>query len=331
MNHSMIPEDIRKLSRERAPIFYQRLTMPTPDSIERGQIWSTFSHITLSDGSSFETDDPRIVLILAAGDTSFDLSGQVIVAPISIHTSMATELDLICRQGASPLGFEFIVEVWNETPALIKQLRKYLGRLSEPTIEVLQELYSCHLTNAPVPGSLLQWVGLPLMGEQDPRYSFQEGEVEAAAYLANAATAALSIESPTEEKAKSNILMFGTSKTFHVNPKLGRLVDVLRGPAIAHAAKKDDSETVLAHYEGNNEYFTIELLWKQRPPYTIYALIHRISLNLEGHKAIISLRSSRNEWRSELVEVRNNSKIPIAQDSGFDLAQVELFDLEIEA
>ncbi len=324
----MIPEDIRKLSRERAPIFYQRLSMPTPDSIERGQIWSTFSHITLAEGSSFQTDDPRIVLILAAGDTSYDLSGQVIVAPISIHTSMATELDLICRQGASPLGFEFIVEVWNETPALIKQLRKYLGKLNEPTIEVLQELYSCHLTDAPLPSSLLEWVGPRLMGEQDPRYSFQESEVEAVAYLANAATATLSLEvAETDSVFGANQIL--QQLRFVTKPVFRRLSDVLQQPKTAYASSSDAEKTWVVNLVADETYLTLELLHDRVVPYEIYFIVHELAPSLSDRQFNIEVQTLMNTFQAAQSNLQVGNEIVIGNYELFRPEQVTSIEITI--
>lgn len=328
MSHSMIPGDVRKLSRERALLFYQQISSPAPESIERGQIWSTFSQITLSDGSSFQTDDPRIVLTLAAGGTSYDLPGQVIVAPISIHTSMATELDLICRRGTSPLDYDFIIEIWNETPALRQQLRRYLGRLDEPATAALQELYVCHLTEQPVPASLLGWVGPRLMGEQDPRYAFQESEVEAVAYLGEAATTALSLE---EEAADSVSLtnQIAEQIRFATQPVFRRLADVLHQPKTAYASSLETEKTWVVNVVGGGNFLTFELLNERVAPYEIYLIVHEASPSLLGRQVSIALQTLTSTFQSASNGLQIGNEIIIGNDELFRPEQVRSIEITI--
>lgn len=197
----MIPEDIRKLSRQRAPAFYKIMKAPRLDQVEPGQIWSTHSHLELPDGRRFEANEARLVVILdGAGPLSESLD-QITVAPVSLSINMATESDLIVSGDNSPLKFDFIVEVWNETPTLKGHLRRFLGKLSDDAIAAMRGLYTAQLLDEAVPETLKQWVGLCIMDENDPRLAFQETEIKIIDYLAKAATAALTLEAPAQEPA----------------------------------------------------------------------------------------------------------------------------------
>jgi 1,2-phenylacetyl-CoA epoxidase PaaB subunit len=194
MPQPIIPEDILELSHARATSFCRVFEEETPVRKEVGQIWSTFSALALSDGRSFQTDDPRLVVILDAQGEWSDLGEPLVTAPISLRVEMASEWDLLISQDLSPLGFSFIAEVWNQTPVVPVHLRNFIGRLPKEAEAALQYLYVALLEDEEVPSSLEKWVGVPLLGEEDPRLSFQRAEIAAVAYLATTATAALELE-----------------------------------------------------------------------------------------------------------------------------------------
>lgn len=183
MSNVNIPKNIRELSRERAPEFYKRLTRQQPDQFQRGQIWSTYQSIEMPDGRRFEADEPKLLVILVAD------KNDLVAAPISLQTEMATEFDLIVQSTDGPLGFGFMIEVWNETPIIIKHLRRYLGALDDEYTELLIELHAAYLCNESVPQRVLPYVGISIRQEDDLRLEFQANEINTVEYLSRAATA----------------------------------------------------------------------------------------------------------------------------------------------
>ena len=59
-----VPNDVRTFSRERAAQFNTILNALQAEQITAGQIWSTQSYLELPDGRVFQTDDPRVVVVL---------------------------------------------------------------------------------------------------------------------------------------------------------------------------------------------------------------------------------------------------------------------------
>lgn len=324
MNNHMIPQDIKRLSRQRAVEFYKELKTSTPDQLEPGQIWSTRSQFELSDGRRFETDEPRLVVILeGTGHPSKDLE-QITVAPVSLETHMAAEFDLIVSKDVSPLGFGFMIEVWNETPDLREQLRKYLGKLPAELIEAVSELYAAQVLGEEVPAKLERWIGLRLMGEIDPRRAFQETEVAAISYLAQAATASLSLKKVTSEVANRVSNVHSSRRVFEIIPVFDRLSRFIGGAAVAYAARTaEDDETYIV----NSSEFTLELLRKSLPPYTIYLIVRRVAPKIEGNKCVVTVRSGEMSWQSKPAELRMDTKIEVGNDPSFEPGHVTVVEV----
>ena len=69
---------------------------------------------------------------------------QITVAPLTVFTHMAAELDLVVSGEKSPLGFDFLAEVWNETPMLKGHLRRFLARVPDAVQAALATLGIYH-------------------------------------------------------------------------------------------------------------------------------------------------------------------------------------------
>jgi hypothetical protein len=326
MNNPIIPEEIRRISRERALEFHRRSKKLQPENIEPGQVWSTHSQIRLADEVVFETDDPRIIVIL---DASLKPAKQLVAAPISVFVSMASEFDLICRRDESPLGFDFIAEVWNETPMLREHLRDYVGTLGDKLKSALLDLYGYHLADEQLPTSMLTLVGPQLIGEQDPRFVFQEAEVGAAAYLARAATAALSMELASEESIPVQNRV-RERRRFITLPSFGRLSDVLHQPAIAYAAGLDAEKTWVVPVSEGEDYLTLELLSSRSSPYDVYLVAHEISPSLIGRSCIVTITTVGREFQSEPSELQAGREIRVGEGYPFRPDQVQSIAIDIQ-
>jgi hypothetical protein len=110
-----------------------------------GEIWSTRAKpVRLKGVASMENDTPCLVLLL-------DLEGEVLlyegvkyrkilVAPISTNIEMATEWDFVIKQEESPLGYPFMIEMWNKVTMLAENLQKGLAKFDESFFEHILRL-----------------------------------------------------------------------------------------------------------------------------------------------------------------------------------------------
>jgi len=323
----VIPQDIRTLSHQRALEFRRILSVSQPNQVGPGQIWSTHSVLELPDGRCFETHQPRLVVVLdGAGNPSEPLE-QIATAPLSLSTPMAAEFDLIIPQDESPLGFGFMVEVWNETPVLKAHLRRFLGKLPDEAVEVLQGLYEIQLLGQDAPSTFPEWVGLRIMGEEDPRLGFQESEVEQVAYLARAATAALAV---AEKPAEIRTFSMGRRRVFELPLVARRAFGFGEGAALAVAAGAPETQTIhiVSQSEGD-ECFRLELLPSRRRPYRVYFVVRELAPKLEGSQCAISFHLADQEWRSAPARLSIGTEIEMGQDRDFSPSLVKMVKVEI--
>ncbi len=335
MNNSKIPYEIRKISRAKVIDFYNLSKNLVPNEITPGQIWSTHSIFQLSETQQFQTDEPRLVVILQDEGKPIHNLDPIIVAPLSVHISMASEYDFIVKQnsGNSPLTFDFMIEVWNETPALKGQLNKLICSLSEEVTENLFQLYWSRLINTEIPENLRKYIGTRVIAEDDPRRIFQEEEIVGVNYLSKAATAALELEfeEQTEEVTETKNWL-----KFELKPLLGKLSDYLRKPTssfvVARAANNIDSEedSWLVVQLEENEKFIFELLNKHQQPYSIYLKAHGIDSNISNRHCIITIKTDKHLFRSAFAVLREGSKIEVGQDPDFRSKDVESVEVAIE-
>ena len=316
MNYPIIPQDIRRAAQEKVRGVSRVLNTPPPKQIEKGQIWSTRARFALPGGQNFETKDPRLVVIIDGPGQRSDSMEHVIGAPVSLAISMATEFDLIVAEDASPLGFRFLVEVWNETPALKGHLKEFLGRLSSEATMALEKLYQAKIIDDEVPASLAKWVGPQIMREVDPRLIFQRAEVAAVSYLAQAATAALGVAEvyqPVREQSVASV----SHRVFSLQPILTRLSDIVGSPRVAYAAGSGEQDTyVIAQREGDYS-FTFELLSEPFQPYNVYLIVHQLARILQGRMCTVTIETPEQTLRSVQTELRVDGQIQIGQDAKF--------------
>jgi len=335
MNNPKIPHEIRELSRSRAVSFYELSKLKSADEIKTGQIWSTQSLFQLPDGSTFQTDEPKLIVVLQGkGDLSYKFD-QITVAPLSIHTNMACEYDFIIKQdsGHSPLAFDFIIEVWNETPTLKGQLNKYIGSLSDEALENMLQLYFSRVRNLAIVEKLKEYIGTMIVAEDDPRRVFQEEEVVATGYLASAATASLELESEYESQ-KANVEHTKSWKViFDVQPYWGTLSTFLRGPIVARAADNSNIETesFLIAWPEKEQKIIFELLKRSQQPYDIYIKTHSVAKDFMDIACIVSVKTKEKIFHSEEIRLNTGIRIEIGKDARFRYEDVEGVELAVES
>jgi hypothetical protein len=324
-----VPEAIRGLSRERAPQFNKLMkNVKPPTVIEMGQIWATHSHLHLPDLVESSTDEPRLVVILTGTGNLSTGFEQVTVAPISLMTWAATDYDLVVPETQSTLNYRFMAEVWNETPVLKAHFRKYLGKLSDSAIAAMRSIHIARLVDETLPLNTQAWVGLPLMGENDGRVVFQQAEIEAVEYLANAATAAIFAGVAAPES--SPVKQAEQKQRFEVVPKFGNINDFLKAPKRAFAASSAQvgSDMIIANASGDAS-FTFELLERRRES-RVYLVVRDLSPELEGRVSVVTLVMSDSELRSQPSEMHKGAEFQIGKVSVFDRKQVQRVVVEIE-
>jgi hypothetical protein len=327
----MVPRDISELSRERAAEFDRLVSSSPPSRLELGQVWSTRAVLEFPDGRRFETDEPRLVVVL---DSDLGQGGEhdhIPVAPISPEIEYATDLDLIVPPSAGPVGFSFMAEVWNETPTLVGHLRQFLGTVSGTAADALFQVYKCHVHDQSVPEELGSWVGIPVFSEDDERLAFQEAEIQAVAYLAMAAAAALALATEDVGPVARGVEKRNWRWQLQARPRLGKLSDLVHVQDIAFAAGlSGDAPTYIIEISERNAYFAGELLCDKRRPYTVYVFVHRVSPVFIGHQCIMELESSEKTWSSSITTLRADTQIKIAEDPDFRPELVEAVRLQVE-
>ena len=334
MPHSIIPEDILEFSRARATEFNRARGEPKPARKELGQIWSTFSAYTLSDGRSFQTDDPRLVVILDEQYGTLDGGKQLLALPLSLNIEMASQWDLIVPLDLSQLRFSFMVEVWNQTPVLPTHLKQFLGKLPDEAEDVLQDLYNALWEGEDVPSDLRDWVGISLMGEEDPRAAFQRAEIAAIAYLANAATAALELELAKEAEGETVLQTEGRRRVLDLRPVLGKLSRIAfqKGLQVGYAAGGiGERDTYLIRESNAQEswYFTFELLNSKRAPYTVYVRVHELAPALQGSLFIVTIVAGDKQMQSTPTELQPDASLEVGHDPHFRPDEVQTVRVEI--
>jgi hypothetical protein len=336
MNNTKVPENIRELSYKKTQNFYSLLNNTTPREITPGQIWSTRSYFELPNGEIFHTDEPKLVTILIGEGELFKKYEPITVAPISIHTSMASEYDFIIRkeENLHPfLPFDIMIEIWNETPTLKGHLQNFIWSLSEGTTKAINKLFSTRLLNLEISEDLLRYIGMRIIADDDPRLSFQEEEINAAAYLAKAATAILSMDI-VEQVERANESLTWTK--FEIVPFLGKLSTYFQNQfsetMMARAANSIDLEEercLIVQTINKNKSFVFELLNSRSRPFLIYLKTYSVAPEYIGHNCIISVITKDQVYKSESIELYLDIKIDIGKDAHFQCEKVELVELLI--
>jgi hypothetical protein len=133
--------------------YRDRQKLAKPATIEGGQIWSTLVKPNNLKGIKLPSSlVPRLVMVLNAngevlvhGDRQYR---KILVAPISPNLEMASRWDFVVEQEASPLGYSFMVEVWNKTTILADSLNQFLGLINEGLLDLIERLNMDHVKSA---------------------------------------------------------------------------------------------------------------------------------------------------------------------------------------
>ena len=195
-----VPAHIAELAKQRTTEAFESIRQVRPKELAFGQLWSTQTAEQAI--PEVQILEPRIVVILSDDCASDSPSETILVAPVSLELEFQSQYDLRVFEDESPLGYEFMIEVWNQTTTLVSQLNSYWGSLSEALKENLRLLNQVYLGLSGDLSSLSERIGWPILHENDPRVIFQVQEVEECEYLREPAFAAVHEWELTEVAAK---------------------------------------------------------------------------------------------------------------------------------
>ena len=176
-----VPAHITELARQRSRKSLDAMQDSPPDKIAFGQLWS-ISAVGQADPEN-ASGVPRIVVILSEPGSDDLPFSSVVVAPISLELDFLSQYDLAVLKEESPLGYQFMIELWNQSTTLVSQLRSYRGALADDLEQCLRLLNRAYLGLEEDVDALAGRIGWPILHESDPRGVFQAREIEECRYL----------------------------------------------------------------------------------------------------------------------------------------------------
>jgi hypothetical protein len=321
-----IPENIINTAKKRGKQLSNLINNPQPGNYEVGQIWSTFQSLKLND-QDFYTDEPKLVVILTVQQ---DDTSLVSAAPISTETYFASEYDLIISKHDSPLGFGFMIEVWNETPVHTNHLKKQYGSLSESEIIVLKQIYSLQLFSDSIPETLFSWVGLNIFGEEDPRLAFQEKEVMAISYLAEAATfnvsLSLSVQKESLKEPLVSELVFTLKPIFDTLSNFGQLMS----RELASASSEYENKTYILASPDEGNTFIFELQEGLPSTKELFLVVHFITKDIENKKCYTKIFSEKSKVEFPSFVLKKDMEVKVSVDSDFSIVDISDVEVKVE-
>lgn len=146
-----------------------------------GEIWATRTDVWIpSIRARVAAGDSDLVLIAVDSSGSRDATElDVRVFPLSSRVDMASDEDVILREGETELSRPWMAETWNARPALVRNLHK---RIAEVDDTVMQRVVAVH--DSRYSGVLSEFAAsTPIESEADPRFKFQETEISRVSYM----------------------------------------------------------------------------------------------------------------------------------------------------
>jgi hypothetical protein len=167
------------LSAEDAAHFGELLRSPQPSTYAPGQIWSTTATVEAHQDPAASVPLPGHLVVVLGVDTEPTGGLSVVTtAPISLETAYQGSFDLKVKAAESPLGYDFMVELWNELQLETEQLQWCLGALEQTVQSYVARLYQAFLGESIDLSSLEDRIGPAILAPNDPRALFQEREIE---------------------------------------------------------------------------------------------------------------------------------------------------------
>jgi hypothetical protein len=199
-------ENLTKLFINRAKTVNQTRHLKIQPRIQRNQIWTVKNEYDDFQGISHKTSHPFIVLIKNDPD---DIEGELFVRIliISPFIEMASESDEVCDD-PSIIGFEFLVETWNDQPILAELLDDYVGYY-EMKSRTFSKSEAFELVNQPI-SEYLKAASETL---SEAQLEFRDIEISRAKYINHSVLSLLSfLENRQSQDAGVVISIFGKTE-----------------------------------------------------------------------------------------------------------------------
>jgi len=220
-----IPAEIQALARARGDRLREVLAHDKNQPLLGfGQLWIA----STPEQTATMDNEPRVIVVLDPSVEAVRQEQSMLAVPLSLELAYQTELDLRVTAEESPLGYTFMVEVWNEITMLASQRARYLGILEPKQQEHLRALYRVHLgLEEDMSSELEAVVGSALLHEEDPRVDFQEREIAACDYLREPLMQRVWAEEPAKVKETTTTRKQVPGIVEGLREALGRLAGLL--------------------------------------------------------------------------------------------------------
>ena len=176
-----VPDSIVLNAKQPTRRIFESIRNDLKTELSFGQLWST--RIAEQSFSAEESLKSRIVVVLDNDFIGNSPLESVVVAPISLELEYLSQFDYCIFEDESNLGYDFMIEVWNQTTTLVSQLKSCLDTLPNTLQENLRLLNQVYLGSEGDLSGLVDRIGWPILHENDPRTIFQRNEVEECSYL----------------------------------------------------------------------------------------------------------------------------------------------------
>ncbi len=148
-----------------------RKSCPTPDTIQRGQIWTTSPQPKNSSGEIIMEPVLAIpVLVISSNLVPTRESHIIRVMPLSFDVDFHIPVETVLLDGTNPLQYPVLVEIFNEQPMLSNNLEEFRGELDPENLKQVLAARNRFLQSGP-PASDAEFL------------SWKEKEIERASYL----------------------------------------------------------------------------------------------------------------------------------------------------
>jgi hypothetical protein len=146
-----------------------------------GEVWMTRPKVWMpSIRARVAIGEAAFVLVVEGPDGSrFDDEPDVRVIPLLSRTDMATPDDVLLASNETGLPAPMLAATWNTQPALVRNLEARVSLLSGDTLARVVDVHDARYSNRKSEFA----AGAPITSEDDPRFAYQEIEVDRWEYL----------------------------------------------------------------------------------------------------------------------------------------------------
>ncbi len=328
----VIPEDLKNMFAERSLQFQQRLHLARPEKYRFGQIWTTKLWDGDQRGSSEENNFSHRIIVLLEDESDSSVLGEpfLVAAPISLDSAYRSSYDLVVFDQESPLGYLFMIEVWNQVTPLHSQLVQYLGTLQQPLKRFLGLVYQAHLGVLVDLGELARHLGPAILHPSDPRVHFQEQEIEECDYLRHPLLELLKRAETTgsgADRRRPLVLLRKEVSVIHGQLSSTRSQQETSLPLVAAEAQTRVSSHYINMQSPDGEIFG----WMKRDFGTdsLYLTWERLPQILQGTTVLIHLHTDTGKTlTAEESTVRQGGRTLLSQGERLGPAQIESLSLE---